>query len=303
MSSALAIKGVGPISSQLLPFKEIPVNTLKIDAFTDKDEREVCGFLSLRPIHTVFMDGLIRDNGLVSSFNRGTFYGYRNESGALEGVALIGDKTVIEARTEAAFEGLTPLALNKREPYLIRGEQEQIERFLDYAQRHGRTPRLVCDELLLDQTSSLAGTEGIDGMRQATLAEIEEVININADMALEESGVHPLKSASDAIYRRAKRRVEQGRVWVLAEHGRIIFKADVISETPEVIFIEGVYVNPEERGRGYGFRCLTELGRILLSQAASLCLVVNQANKRAQALYQKAGYKLHSHYRTVYFQQ
>jgi predicted GNAT family acetyltransferase len=89
---------------------------------------------------------------------------------------------------------------------------------------------------------------------------------------------------------------------VLAEQGRIIFKADVISETPEAIFIEGVYVNPKERGRGYGFRCLTELGRILLSQAASLCLVVNQTNKRAQALYQKAGYQLHSRYRTVYFQ-
>jgi predicted GNAT family acetyltransferase len=111
-----------------------------------------------------------------------------------------------------------------------------------------------------------------------------------------------MKADPEGIRRRVLRRIEQGRVWVFAERGRIIFKADIISDTPEVIFLEGIYVHPEERGRGYGFRCLTALGRILLSRAASLCLVVNEANERAQALYGKSGFKPHSRYRTVYFQ-
>src|SRR6185436_20691196 len=63
---------------------------------TDADEEEVLNFLSRRPIHTVAMVGFIHDNGLVSTLNRGTFYGCRNYEGNLEGVALIGHATLLE---------------------------------------------------------------------------------------------------------------------------------------------------------------------------------------------------------------
>lgn len=303
MSTALASTEPGALALRLLPFDKLAVNTLKIEALTDKDEAEALAFLSRRPIHTVFMASLIRDNGLVSSSNRGTFYGYRDESGALDGVALIGSKTVIEAQDGAAFEALARLAIDNPHPHLIRGERAQIERILNYAKRAGRTPRLVCNELLLALNSPLEGAARVEGLRPATLSDIEQVVAINAQMAFEENGVDPLKSDPQGVSLRVLRRVEQGRVWVLVEDGRIIFKADVISETPEVAFLEGVYVHPEARGRGYGFLCMAQLGRnLLLSRVSSICLVVNQTNTRAQALYNKSGYRLHSHYRTVYFQ-
>ena len=44
--------------------------------------------------HTYSRNGkLIRDNGIVSSLNRGTFYGCRDLNGNLEGVALVGHAT------------------------------------------------------------------------------------------------------------------------------------------------------------------------------------------------------------------
>src|ERR1700681_1656426 len=64
------------------------------------DEAEVFEFLSARTIHTVFMASLIRDNGLVSAHNRGSFYACRDRYDRLEGVALVGHATVIEARTD-----------------------------------------------------------------------------------------------------------------------------------------------------------------------------------------------------------
>src|ERR1043166_6358628 len=64
---------------------------------------EVLNFLSERPLHTVFMASLIRDNGLVSPHNRGSFYACRNAHGSLEGVALLGHATVIEARSSASI--------------------------------------------------------------------------------------------------------------------------------------------------------------------------------------------------------
>src|SRR5690349_16576504 len=52
-----------------------PTNITELDR---SDEAEVMEFLSARPLHTVFMMGLIRDNGLLSPRNRGSFYGSRN---------------------------------------------------------------------------------------------------------------------------------------------------------------------------------------------------------------------------------
>lgn len=273
-----------------------------VDMLTNGDELEALDFLSQRPVHTIYVRDLIRDNGLQSPLNRGTFYASRNQDGQLEGVALFGQKTIIEARTVAALEAFADLALQNQQSHLIRGEQEQIKLLLDYFAQHGRTPRLVCRELLLEQTNTMPNVAPVPELRRATLSDQEQVMSINSMMAFEENGVNPLEQDPVGVRKRLTRRIEQGREWVLVEQGRMIFKADVISETAEAIFLEGIYVHPEERGRGFGFRCLTQLGNNLLpARTSSICLVVNAENTRAQALYSKAGYQLNSHYRTVYF--
>src|SRR4051812_26985742 len=80
--------------------------TLQVSNLTEGDTDEVIAFLSERPIHTVCMLGMIRDNGLVSELNRGTFYGCRNSEDRLEGIALIGHATLIETRTRGAIREL-----------------------------------------------------------------------------------------------------------------------------------------------------------------------------------------------------
>ena len=95
-----------------------------ISELSTADEAEVFEFLSARTIHTVFMASLIRDNGLVSPHNRGSFYACRDRYGLLEGVALLGHATVIEARSENALASFARLARNCLNARLIRGEQE-----------------------------------------------------------------------------------------------------------------------------------------------------------------------------------
>jgi hypothetical protein len=247
------------------------------------------------------MVGLILDNNLVSPLNRGEFYGYRNQKDELEGVALVGQKNVIEAHSEASFASLMTLAMERPELQLIRAEEKRMQYLLEHLEQTGRTPRVVCRELLLEQTSLPEGIEPVDGLRNATLDDLEQVMAINSSMVFEESGTNPLKRDLRGVSERTARRIEQGRVWVLVEEGRIIFKTDVICITPEAAFLEGVYVHPEERGRGIGSRCMTELGRILLKRTSAIALIVNQENRRALALYNKVNYKLRSPYLTVYF--
>jgi predicted GNAT family acetyltransferase len=119
-------------------------------------------------------------------------------------------------------------------------------------------------------------------------------------MAFDESGVNPLEADPEGFRRRCLRRIEQGRVWVWAEEGRLIFKADIVSDTPEVKYVEGVWVAPEQRGRGYGLRCLSQLSRELLARSGAVTLLVNEKSPEAVAFYRRAGYKLRSQYDTIF---
>ena len=74
------------------------------------------------------------------------------------------------------------------------------------------------------------------------------------------------------------------------------------ADTPSVIYLEGVYVCPEERGKGHGLRCLSQLGRGLLRRTESICLLVKEHNHNAREFFRRADYTLRGYYDTVYLQ-
>jgi predicted GNAT family acetyltransferase len=269
-------------------------------------EAEALAFLAARPLHTVYLMGLILDNGLSSPLNRGSYYACRSPAGQLEGVALIGHATIIEAHSDAALKAFAHLAQNNHRAHLIRGEQEMIERFLDYYAPVGCAPRLVCREILLEhQHHQQSGTahENVNDLRLATLDDLELVMAVNARLIYEECSVNPLETDALGFRQRTARRIEKGRVWVWIENEQLIFKTEVMSETPEVMYLEGVYVNPEERGKGYGLRCFSQLCRRLLRYTNSICLLVNENNRAGINLYNKVGYRLRGFYDTVYLKR
>jgi predicted GNAT family acetyltransferase len=178
-----------------------------------------------------------------------------------------------------------------------------IERFFDHYSSTECLPRLISRELLLEQKQSFLSRESVHHLRPATLDDLEQVLAVNAAMIYEECGVDPIQRDLAGFSRRTARRIEQGRVWVWMEGGRLIFKTDVMSDTPEVIYLEGVYVNPEERGKGYGLRCLSQLCHHLLHLTKSICLLVNEHNQAAIKFYARAGYEPQGRYDTVYLQQ
>jgi len=274
-----------------------PGNIIELRA---EHEQETLDFLAARPIHTVFMASLIHDNGLVSRHNRGSFYACRDQLGRMEGVALVGHATVVEALTESSVAAFARLARNCDNTHLIRGERETIDCFWKYYAGAGREPRVICRELFLQQNEPPPLSEVVDDLRPAHLNELEQIIKVNAAMAAQEAGINPLNYDASGFRQRTARRIEQGRVWVLVQEGRLVFKADVISETPEAIYVEGVHVHPEERMKGHGLRCLNQLSSILLARSNSICLTVNEDNKKAGAFYAKAGYQVSGLYETIY---
>jgi hypothetical protein len=264
------------------------------------EEAEALRFLGARPLHTVFLAGLIRDNGLVSPLNRGTFYGCRDAGGRLRGLALIGNVTLFEARGEPMLAAFAERVCADERVRLIMGQATRVERFWRHCARAGHGARATCYELLLVQREPPALRAPVGVLRQATAADLELVAAAHAGLAQSESGVNLLEVDPVGFRARTARRIEQGRVWVWVEQGRLVFKADVVSETPAATYLEGIYVDAAERGRGYGLRCLSQLSRLLLRRTESLCLLVNEQNRGAQAFYRRVGFRRHSRYQTIF---
>jgi predicted GNAT family acetyltransferase len=275
----------------------------KATLLCDAEESEVLNFLSVRAIHTVALRGFIRDNGLTSPLNRGTFYGYRNQDDELEGVALIGHATLIEARTEAALAAFARAAQECRNIHMVMGEQELVKAFWYYYAQAGQALRLACREALLEKNWPVAVREPVPELRLATIADLDHIAPVQAEMALEESGVNPLEVDPVGFRARCARRIEQGRVWVWIEGERLIFKADIMSETPETIYLEGIYAHPEARGKGYSMQCLSQMEQTLLMRTKAICLLVNIDNHAAQAFYRKIGYKFRGSYDTIFLEK
>jgi ribosomal protein S18 acetylase RimI-like enzyme len=275
-------------------------NSLIVHALRPEHRTEVLSFLSDRPIHTVFMAGFIRDNGLVSPLNRGTFYGCRDCDGRLEGVSLIGHFTFVETRSERALSAFARMTQVCPSAHLILGEDDKVERFWSYFDKEARNPRRVSRQVLFEQRAAKEFFEPVKGLREATPNDLPRLLPVYAQMVAEESGMNPLETDSAGFRQRWLRRIEQRRVWLWTEDGTLLFCASIVSETADVIYLEGIHVNPDARGRGYGARCLSQLSRRLLERAKTLCLFANEQNAQGRAFYEKIGFEAHCYYDTIF---
>ena len=77
-----------------------------------------------------------------------------------------------------------------------------------------------------------------------------------------------------------------------------MFKADVVSETLEASYVEGVWIHPNARRQGYGRNCMGQLARMLFCR--SICLFVNAGNKPAQSFYKGCSYNLRASYGIIF---
>lgn len=276
------------------------VDTISVDCLVNDDEREVLEFLVQRPIHTVTMMSMIHDNGIVSPLNRGTFYGCRDKNGKLEGVALVGHATLMETVSDRALAALAQVAQQCANTHMIMGEKERVADFWAHYAAAGRQQRLACREWLYELSWPIEAREPVAGLRCATPAELELVMPVQAELAFVESGVNPLQVDPEGFRKRCLRRIEQGRTWVVVENGKLIFKADVISRTREVNYLEGIWVCEERRADGSGLRFMSDLMRRLLEETKSICLLVNETNKPAQSFYRKCGFHFRATYETIF---
>lgn len=272
---------------------------LNIQTLAVEDEGETVTYLARRPVRAAYLLGLIHDNGLAGPENRGAFYACRDGEGNMTGVALMGHAIQVEADDERAVGVFADFARELPVPRLIRGRRGDVGAFWQQYSDEELPFLLKNESLLVLKTPVSSGAEP-PPLRRATHADLPLLVEVNASMISDECGKNPLTCDPEGFRRRLSERIARGRVWVWREADRLVFKADVLADTHETVYLEGVYVSPEERGRGVGLRGLSRLCGLLLERARFVCLTANEFDRAALSLYRRAGFELACEYATIY---
>lgn len=273
----------------------------KLVKLREKNKSEVIAFLAERSIHTVVMSSFIADNGIENPNNRGKFYGYRDNRGNLQGVALIGHTTLIEARSENAVFRFAQIARKSETPiHFMMSDGDTIETFWENFIGEPIKPRLVCTERLFEISKSAPLPKTTANLRLATEAELVPVAEAHAEVALLESGTNPMERDREGFLRRTLARIQKGRTWIVFENDELLFKADIVAENADVVYLEGIYVNPKRRGQSLAAKCLSHLSGVLLEKVKHVCLLSNVEFEQAHRAYQKAGFSMRETYQTIF---
>ena len=262
----------------------------RVSHLTEDDRNEILRFLDHRPVHTVAMTSFILDNGVESELSRGEFYGFRSIEGRLEGVALIGHTTLVEARTHEALMALAITAKSSKTPiHLIMSSDNDANSFWNHLTDFGKEPSLSFTELLFEVGFPFPVQDCGLELRMARKEEVLAIAEAHAEVAEIETGRNPMLTDRDGFIRRVMRRIEQDRVFVVFEGDTLVFKADVISETGKVAYLEGIYVAHEYRGKGIGAKLVSNVCLRLLDRVENVCLLSNVEFKDAHRCFYKAG--------------
>ena len=148
---------------------------------------------------------------------------------------------------------------------------------------------------------SEAPEPGATRIREATRADFELLLPACAATHEGELGLDPMAADAGGFRLRTLQQIEEGRSWIWAEDGTILFKAEASAWTPRAVQLQQVWVDPEVRGQGYAQRGLRDLVRLLLKRVPSVCLFSRADNPAAIRVYEAIGMTRVGTYRSVLF--
>lgn len=252
----------------------------------DPTRDQILAFCSEEPVERVFLEDVARRG-------QGRFTGVEKD-GRLVALCHTGANVVPSGRGCGAF---ADEAVRARARMLI-GEQGAVSDLWEAVRRNLPAPREDRPRQPV-YTISEAPEPGESGLRPAQLADLDLLVPACAHAHEVELGINPLARDADGFRWRTRTQIEEGRSWLWAEGGVILFKAEASAWTPEAVQLQQVWTDPVARGTGNGSRGLRDLIRFLLVRTPRVCLFVRADNDAAIKLYDSVGMQHVLDYRSV----
>jgi uncharacterized protein len=249
---------------------------------------QILGFCAEDPVERVFLEDVARRGlGRFSAIER---------NGRVEALCHLGANVVPSG---VGCEGFADAALASRARMLIGDEPAVDDLWRGVRGRMGepRDDRPGQPVYELAEPPEPGGT----ALRAARPEDLELLVPACAAAHLEEIGIDPLARDPHGFRWRTRSQIEEGRSWLWAEGGTILFKSEASAWTPSAVQLQQVWVDPVARGRGNATRALCDLIRLLLASVPTVCLFVRPENGPAIRLYERVGMRRTGSYRSILF--
>ncbi|MEQ4567803.1 GNAT family N-acetyltransferase [Paenarthrobacter sp. CAP02] len=134
------------------------------------------------------------------------------------------------------------------------------------------------------------------------MEDFDRILPACAAMFEEEVGYSPFLGGQEFYSRRVAGLIRQGHSLVhIDATGTVVFKAELGAVTPDVTQIQGVWMNPELRGRGQSAGYMAAVVNLSRTFAPVTSLYVNDYNAKARATYERVGFEQVGTFATVLF--
>ena len=269
------------------------LRTSAVRVLDDRDIDAVLGVLTSDPVTNVLVQSRVEAVGLQPWRLGAEMWGHQAE-GRLGGLCFAGANLVPVSGDDAAMRAFADRARRQGRrcssivgpARLVRPLWDLLEPLWGPAREVRPTqPLLVIDEDPREPADPL--------VRRVQPDEVDVLLPASIAMFTEEVGVSPVAGDGGALYRaRVSELVHLGRSFARIEGRRIIFKAEVGAATAAACQIQGVWVDPQLRGRGLsigGMAAVVDECRAAIAPVVSL--YVNDFNVAARRAYERVGFR------------
>jgi uncharacterized protein len=274
-----------------------------IRLLVDRDRADALALCERDPVANVFVSARIRTCGLDPVNLGAQVWGYY-EAGQLVSACYVGANLVpVEAVPAATAAFAERARLTGRRCSSIAGPAEAVRDIWSRLAPFWDRPREIRHSQPLMATSAEPLVEPDPLVRTVRRDELGILLPASIAMFTEEVGISPIGNDGGASYRaRVNELVITGRSFARIENGKIIFKAEIGAVTPAACQVQGVWVPPDQRNRGYaghGMAAVVSIARRHFSPVVSL--YVNDFNAPARAAYERVGFRQVGEFMSVLF--
>ncbi len=257
-----------------------------------RDLSEVRDLLARDPVAHCFVAARVLDSGLDSWRLGGELWGWA-EDGTLTSLLYVGANLVpVETTSQARAAFVDRCRRIGRRSSSIVGPADDVLALWSALVDSWGPAREVRPRQPLMALSGPPQVGADPGVRLVREDEVDILLPACVAMFTEEVGVSPLAGGAAYAYRaRIAELVRTGRAFARIEGGRVVFKAEVGAVGDGACQVQGVWVDPAERGRGLaapGMAAVTLLAQREIAPVVSL--YVNDYNSAARRVYDRVGF-------------
>jgi uncharacterized protein len=269
-----------------------------------KDLPAAIRVLSINPIENVMVAARVRAAGLEQSSLGCPIWGFERD-GVLRALCHVGSNMVpVNADADAVaawveFAGpRRPCASIIGPSTVVLGMWRQLSDRWGPAWRDVRNVRPHQPVLAISKDPQVAPNPGV---RKVTLEHWDAYYEAAVRMYTEEVGVSPVQGNPAGYRFYIRQLITSGRAFGLFDGNRVLFKADLGSVSGSVCQVQGVWLEPELRGRGLAAAATAAVVQLARKVVPTVSLYVNDYNLPARATYARVGFSEVGEFATIHY--